>query len=134
MITLLRTRGYHPLDSDLAPHFSLAGSRTTYQIVVPREEEAAVTDLLRELPHGQGGTASGPGGARQCAPRSFSAPRRCGQCGSTMEEGHFASAESDAKLQPATWMSGSADAQLFGEVQVRSYRCPHCGLFESYAG
>ena len=48
VISLLRARGFHPLDPDLSAHFSVSACATSYPIVVPREEEAAVASLLRE--------------------------------------------------------------------------------------
>lgn len=141
MISLLRAEGYHPLDIDMSSHFSLAGCETGYQVVVPREEEAAALELLREKGHESDAHAQAMNHATRACPGVAAGLRKCSKCGATMEEGFLLDRGDDQHPQSAHWASGMAEISFFSggktagsnRIPIRSFRCLKCGLLESYA-
>lgn len=141
MISLLRAEGYHPLDIDMSSHFSLAGCETGYQVVVPREEEAEVRELLRDRGHEFDAGALATKHAARACPAAATGLRKCSKCGATMEEGFLLDQEHHPHPQPTQWASGTTEISFFSgaktagknRIPIRSYRCLKCGLLESYA-
>jgi hypothetical protein len=142
MISLLRAEGYHPLDLDMSSHFSLAGCETGYQVVVPREEEGAALELLRDKDHEPDANALAQKHAARVCTSANERLRKCSKCGATMEEGFLLDRVDDNRTpQPAVWVAGMPEISYFSggktagknQLQIRCFRCCECGLLESYA-
>jgi hypothetical protein len=64
----------------------------------------------------------------------------CPKCRVEMEEG-FVKDETYGAVRPSKWMEGEPETSFWTgtktrgkkQVQIRTFRCPHCGYLESYA-